>query len=665
MPGRCRRRIRKGSRASSEKWSWSTPMVSRWFAPTAASRSRVFSLTEARRSTPPNSSPLPSSPKEHCSVDSLRHGRACPGHPVCWKTPASSSHLTAYWINPMPASQHQSPKSDIEIAQAAKKRPIMDIARRKLGIEPESLDPYGHYKAKLSMDFIKSLKSRPNGKLILVSAITPTPAGEGKTTTTVGLTDALNYIGKKAMLCLREPSLGPSFGMKGGAAGGGYAQVVPMEDINLHFTGDFHAITSANNLLAAMVDNHIYWGNALGIDQRRVAWRRVLDMNDRALRSIVSSLGGVANGFPREDGFDITVASEVMAIFCLASDLDDLKKRLGNIIVAYTRDRKPVRARDLKAHGAMAALLKEAIAPNLVQTLEGTPAFIHGGPFANIAHGCNSVLATTTALKLADYVVTEAGFGADLGGEKFIDIKCRKAGIAPDCVVLVATIRALKMHGGVKKEDLKSENLKALEAGMANLQRHVENVKKFGLPVVVSINRFSADTDAEIALVKEKCKALGVEALMADHWAMGGAGAADVAKAVVKVIDEGKGKLKFLYPDDMPLFEKIRTVAKEIYRANDATADKAVKDQLKSWEEMGFGKLPVCMAKTQYSFSTNPDLKGAPVDHTIAVREVRLSAGAEFVVAICGEIMTMPGLPKVPAADSIDVNAQGQIVGLF
>jgi formate--tetrahydrofolate ligase len=438
-----------------------------------------------------------------------------------------------------------------------------------------------------------------------------------------------------------------------------------MEDINLHFTGDFHAITSAHNLLAALIDNHIYWGNALGIDSRRVAWRRVMDMNDRALREIVCSLGGVANGYPREAGFDITAASEVMAIFCLARNLDDLKERLGNIIVAYTRDRKPVRARDLKAHGAMAALLKESIAPNLVQTLEGTPAFIHGGPFANIAHGCNSVLATTTALKLADYVVTEAGFGADLGGEKFIDIKCRKAGLTPDCVILVATIRALKMHGGVKKEDLKSENLKALEAGMANLQRHVENVRKFGLPAVISINRFSADTDAEIALVKEKCKALGVEALMADHWAMGGAGAADVAKMVVKVIDEGKGRLRFLYPDEMPLFEKIETISREIYRAKNVTADKAVKDQLKSWEEMGYGKLPICVAKTQFSFSTNPDSKGAPPDHTINVREVRLSAGAEFVVAICGEIMTMPGLPKVPAADSIDVNAQGQIVGLF
>jgi formate--tetrahydrofolate ligase len=566
---------------------------------------------------------------------------------------------------PMPASQHQSPKSDIEISQSAKKRPILDIAKEKLGIAPENLEPYGHYKAKVSMDYVKSLQGRKNGKLILVTAITPTPAGEGKTTTTVGLTDALNHIGKKAMLCLREPSLGPSFGMKGGAAGGGYAQVVPMEDINLHFTGDFHAITSAHNLLSALVDNHIYWGNSLGIDSRRVVWRRVMDMNDRALREIVCSLGGVANGYPREAGFDITVASEVMAIFCLAKDLDDLKERLGNIIVAYTRDRKPVRARDLKAHGAMAALLKESIAPNLVQTLEGTPAFIHGGPFANIAHGCNSVLATTTALKLADYVVTEAGFGADLGGEKFIDIKCRKAGLTPDCVVLVATIRALKMHGGVKKEDLKSENLKALETGMANLQRHVENVKKFGLPAVVSINRFSADTDAEIALVKEKCKGLGVEALMADHWAMGGAGAADVAKAVVKVTDEAKGKLKFLYPDETPLFEKIETIAREIYRAKNVTADKSVKDQLKSWEELGYGKLPICVAKTQYSFTTNPDAKGAPADHTINVREVRLSAGAEFVVAICGEIMTMPGLPKVPAADSIDVNAQGQIVGLF
>ncbi|MBX3512216.1 MAG: formate--tetrahydrofolate ligase [Xanthobacteraceae bacterium] len=565
----------------------------------------------------------------------------------------------------MPASQHQNPKSDIEIAQAAKMRPIVDVAKERLGIDAKNLEPYGHYKAKVSMDYIKSLAGKKDGKLILVTAISPTPAGEGKTTTTVGLTDALNHIGKKAMCALREPSLGPCFGVKGGAAGGGYAQVVPMEDINLHFTGDFHAITSAHNLLSALIDNHIYWGNPTGMDSRRVAWRRVLDMNDRALREIVCSLGGVANGYPREAGFDITVASEVMAIFCLAKDLEDLKTRLGNIIVGYTRERKPIRASEMKAHGAMTALLKDAIAPNLVQTLEGTPAFIHGGPFANIAHGCNSVSATTSALKLADYVVTEAGFGADLGAEKFLDIKCRKAGLKPDCVVIVATIRALKMHGGVAKNDLKKEDLKALEAGMSNLQRHIENIKKFGLPAVVSINRFSADTDAEIALVKEKCKALGVEALMADHWAEGGAGAADVAKAVVRICDEGKANLKLLYPDEMPLFEKIRTIAKEVYRADDATADKSVKDQLKTWEEMGFGKLPVCIAKTQYSFSTNPDAKGAPTGFNIPVREVRLSAGAEFIVAICGEIMTMPGLPKVPSADSIDVNAEGKIVGLF
>jgi len=562
------------------------------------------------------------------------------------------------------ASQHVKPKSDIEIAQAARMRPILEVARERLGIAPEDLEPYGHYKAKVSLDYIKGLQDRPNGKLILVSAITPTPAGEGKTTTTVGLTDALNHIGKKAMLCIREPSLGPCFGMKGGAAGGGYAQVVPMEEINLHFTGDLHAIGTANNLLAALIDNHIYWGNALGIDTRRVAWRRAIDMNDRSLRSLVSSLGGVANGFPREDGFDITVASEVMAIFCLARNLDDLKKRLANIVVAYTRERKPVRAGDLKAQGPMTALLKDALAPNLVQTLEGTPAFIHGGPFANIAHGCNSVLATTTALKLADYVVTEAGFGADLGAEKFIDIKCRKTGIAPDCAVLVATIRALKMHGGVKKEDLKAENLKALEAGMANLARHVENLKKFGIVPVVSINRFSADTEAEVALVEKACAKLGVEALMADHWALGGEGAADVARAVVKAADSGQSKLKFLYPDDMPLMEKIRTIAREIYRAKDIDADKSVRDQLAAFEQMGYGKFPVCIAKTQYSFSTNPDAKGAPSDHIIKVRDVRLSAGAEFVVAICGEIMTMPGLPKIPAADSIDVK-DGRIVGLF
>jgi formate--tetrahydrofolate ligase len=566
---------------------------------------------------------------------------------------------------PVLATQHVHPKSDIEIAQAAKMRPIMEIAREKLGIAAENLEPYGHYKAKVSMSFIKSLKSRPNGKLILVSAITPTPAGEGKTTTTVGLTDALNHIGKKAMLCIREPSLGPCFGMKGGAAGGGYAQVVPMEDINLHFTGDLHAIGTANNLLAALIDNHIYWGNPPAIDSRRVTWRRAVDMNDRALRSIVCSLGGVANGFPREAGFDITVASEIMAIFCLATDHADLRRRLANIVVGYTRERKPVRAGDLKAEGSMAALLKDALAPNLVQTLEGTPAFVHGGPFANIAHGCNSVLATTTALKLADYVVTECGFGSDLGGEKFMDIKCRKTGLSPDCAVLVATIRALKMHGGVKKEDLKTEDLKALEAGMANLARHIENVQKFGIVPIVSINRFSADTDAEMALVKAGCAKLGVEAVMADHWAEGSKGAADVARAVVKVADSGKSKLKLLYPDEMPLIEKIRTIAKEIYRAKDIAVERPVREQLAQFEEMGYGKLPVCIAKTQYSFTTNADVKGAPADHIIPVREVRLSAGAEFVVAICGEIMTMPGLPKVPAANSIDLNADGRITGLF
>jgi formate--tetrahydrofolate ligase len=565
----------------------------------------------------------------------------------------------------MPASQHTEPKSDIEIAQAARKRPIVDVARERLGIAPENLEPYGHYKAKVSMDYIRSLKDRPNGKLILVTAITPTPAGEGKTTTTVGLTDALNAIGVKAMLCLREPSLGPCFGIKGGAAGGGYAQVVPMEDINLHFTGDFHAIGSAHNLLAALIDNHIYWGNALGLDSRRVTWRRAIDMNDRSLRQIVSSLGGTANGFPREDGFDITVASEVMAIFCLARDLDDLKSRLANIVVGYTRDRKPVRASDLKAHGPMAVLLKDALAPNLVQTLEGTPAFVHGGPFANIAHGCNSVLATTTALKLADYVVTEAGFGADLGAEKFIDIKCRKTGLAPDCAVLVATIRALKMHGGVAKEDLKAENLDALAAGMSNLERHLENLQKFDVPTVVSINRFSADTAAEIDAVKTACAKLGVQAVMADHWAQGGKGAADVAHAVVKVIAENRSRLRLLYPDEMPLAEKIRLVARQIYRADDIAIDKPVRDQLAQFEAMGYGKAPVCIAKTQYSFSTNPDAKGAPVHHTIPVREVRLAAGAEFVVAVCGEIMTMPGLPKVPAANHIDLGEDGRIVGLF
>jgi formate--tetrahydrofolate ligase len=565
----------------------------------------------------------------------------------------------------MPASQHTHPKSDIEIAEAASPRSILQIGRDKLAIEPEHLEPYGHYKAKVALDYVATLKNRPNGKLILVSAITPTPAGEGKTTTTVGLTDALGQLGKKAMLCIREPSLGPCFGMKGGAAGGGYAQVVPMADINLHFTGDLHAIGSAHNLLAAMIDNHIYWGNALGIDGRRIPWRRAIDMNDRGLRQIVSSLGGVANGFPREDGFDITVASEVMAIFCLAQDLGDLKTRLANILVGYTRERKPVRASQLNAAGAMTVLLKEALAPNLVQTLEGTPAFVHGGPFANIAHGCNSVLATTTALKLADYVVTEAGFGADLGAEKFLDIKCRKTGIAPDCVVLVATIRALKMHGGVKKEDLKTEDLEALKAGFANLQRHIENIQKFGLPVVVSINRFSQDTDAEIELVKTLCAKLGVEALMADHWAQGGEGALDVARAVVKLADQGKAKLKFLYEDEIPLIDKIRAIATQIYRAKDIAVEKSVRDQLAQFEAMGFARAPVCIAKTQYSFTTNPDLKGAPVDHVIPVREVRLSAGAEFVVVICGEIMTMPGLPRVPAAEAIDLGTDGRIRGLF
>jgi formate--tetrahydrofolate ligase len=565
----------------------------------------------------------------------------------------------------MPTSQYISPKSDIEISQAAQKRPIVEIARDKLGIAPENLQPYGHYKAKVSLDYISSLQDRPNGKLVLVSAMTPTTAGEGKTTTTVGVTDALNQLDKRAMLCLREPSLGPAFGMKGGAAGGGYAQVVPMEDINLHFTGDLHAITAAHNLLAALIDNHLYWGNELRLDGRRVVWRHVMDMNDRALREIVCSLGGVTNGYPRETGFDITVASEVMAIFCLARDLMDLKTRLGNIVVAYTRDRAPLRASDFRAHGAMTALLKEALAPNLVQTLEGTPAFVHGGPFANIAHGCNSVLATTTALKLCDYVVTEAGFGADLGGEKFLDIKCRKTGLAPDCVILVATIRALKMHGGAKKEDFKTESLKAVEAGLPNLRRHIENIRKFGLVPVVALNRFSADTPAEIQFVQDACARFGVKAPVADHWAEGGKGALDLARAVIETIDAGKGKLELLYPDDMSLIEKVRTVAREIYRAKDISVEKAVRDQLASYESMGFGHLPVCIAKTQYSFATNPDLKGAPVDHIVPIREVRLAAGAEFVVAICGDIMTMPGLPKSPAANAIDVGPDGKITGLF
>jgi formate--tetrahydrofolate ligase len=561
--------------------------------------------------------------------------------------------------------QHRNPKSDIEIAQAAEMRPIGEVARDKLGIPDEALSPYGRYKAKVSLDYVKSLAGKSNGKLILVTAITPTPAGEGKTTTTVGLGDALNHIGKKAILCLREPSLGPSFGMKGGAAGGGYAQVVPMEDINLHFTGDFHAIGAANNLLAAMIDNHIYWGNEPAIDPRRVSWRRAVDMNDRALRSIVNSLGGVANGFPREDGFDITVASEVMAIFCLATDLNDLKRRLANIIVAQNRAREPVRAGDLNAAGAMAVLLRDALAPNLVQTLENSPAFIHGGPFANIAHGCNSVIATTTALKLADYVVTEAGFGADLGAEKFMDIKCRKAGLKPDAAVAVATVRALKMHGGVARDALKAENVAAVENGFSNLQRHLENLRSFGVPAVVSVNRFSADTDAELAKLKELCAKEGAEAVIADHWARGGEGAADLAHAVVKLADSGNADFRLLYPDEMPLRDKIKTIAQKIYRARDIACESAAESRLAELQKAGFGHFPVCIAKTQYSFSTDPNAKGAPTDHVLGVREVRLSAGAEFVVAICGEIMTMPGLPRVPSANTITLTEDGRVTGLF
>ncbi|MBG6148378.1 formate--tetrahydrofolate ligase [Roseibium album] len=554
--------------------------------------------------------------------------------------------------------------SDIEIARAAKMKPIQEIGDR-LNIPDESLLPYGRTKAKISAEFIEGLGGRENGKLILVTAINPTPAGEGKTTTTVGLGDGLNKIGKNAMICLREPSLGPCFGMKGGAAGGGYAQVVPMEDINLHFTGDFHAITSAHNLLSALIENHIYWGNELGIDQRRVVWRRVLDMNDRALRSIVCSLGGVANGFPREGGFDITVASEIMAILCLATDLEDLQARLGDIIVAYRRDRSPIRARDLEADGAMTVLLKEALQPNLVQTLENNPAFIHGGPFANIAHGCNSVVATQSALKLADYVVTEAGFGADLGAEKFFDIKCRKAGLSPDAVVIVATIKALKMNGGIAKEDLGTENVDAVAKGCANLGRHIENVKQFGVPAVVAINHFTADTEAEVQAVKDYCADLGVDAILATHWANGSAGTEELAVRVAELAESGAAQFAPLYEDGLSLFEKIETVAKRIYRADEVLADKSVRDQLKRWEADGFGDLPVCMAKTQYSFSTDPQLRGAPTGHSLPVREVRLSAGAGFIVAICGEIMTMPGLPRVPSANHIRLDDNGQIEGLF
>ena len=554
--------------------------------------------------------------------------------------------------------------SDIEIARDAVKKPIMEIGSG-LGIGSEHLLPFGHDKAKVSQGFIDGLKDRPNGKLVLVTAINPTPAGEGKTTTTVGLGDGLNRIGKKAMICIREASLGPNFGMKGGAAGGGYAQVVPMEDMNLHFTGDFHAITSAHSLLSAMIDNHIYWGNAQEIDIRRVQWRRVVDMNDRALRQITCSLGGVANGFPREAGFDITVASEVMAILCLAQDLSDLQKRLGDMIVAYRRDRSPVFCRDIKADGAMTVLLKDAMQPNLVQTLENNPAFVHGGPFANIAHGCNSVIATTTALKLADFVVTEAGFGADLGAEKFLNIKCRKAGLAPDCVVLVATIRAMKMNGGVAKADLGAENVAAVEAGCANLGQHIGNLKSFGVPVVVAINHFVTDTDAEVQAVKDYVTSQGSEAIVSRHWELGSEGSADLATRVAEIAESGQSQFAPLYADELPLFDKIERIAKSIYRADEVIADKKIRDQLKLWEEQGYGHLPVCMAKTQYSFSTDPNLRGAPKGHSVPVREVRLSAGAGFVVVVCGEIMTMPGLPRTPAAESIHLNQQGQIEGLF
>jgi len=557
-------------------------------------------------------------------------------------------------------------KSDIEIAQAATMRPVLDIAKERYDIAPEHLDPHGHFKAKLSLDYLAQLPEKSDSKLILVTAMTPTTAGEGKTTTTVGLGDGLNRIGKHATICLREPSLGPCFGMKGGAAGGGYAQVLPMEEINLHFTGDFHAIGAANNLLAALIDNHIYWNQEPHLDERRISWRRVVDMNDRALRSIVNSLGGVANGFPREDGFDITVASEVMAIFCLAESVTDLQERLGNIIVGYTLTREPVYARDLKAEGPMTALLKDALKPNLVQTLEGNPAFIHGGPFANIAHGCNSVIATKAALKLSDYVVTEAGFGADLGAEKFFDIKCRKAGLTPNAAVVVATVRALKMHGGVAKDDLGKENLDALAKGLDNLGRHVSNVKGYGIPAVVAINRFVTDTDAEIALIRERCGALGADAIECTHWSDGGAGTEELAHKVVELAESGDAPgFAPLYPDDMALWDKVKTIAQKIYHAEDIIADKRVRDQFRNLETLGVGHYPICVAKTQYSFSTDANLKNAPTGHVVPIREVRLSNGAEFVVVICGEIMTMPGLPRVPAAHNIKVDANGQISGLF
>ena len=555
------------------------------------------------------------------------------------------------------------PGSDIEIARAATTESIQDIGE-KLGISEEFLQPYGHTKAKISYDFIKSLESRPDGKLVLVTAISPTPAGEGKTTTSVGLGDGLNRIGKNTAICLREPSLGPCFGMKGGAAGGGYAQVVPMEEINLHFTGDFHAIGAAHNLLSALVDNHIYWSNDLELDSRRVTWRRVVDMNDRALRQITTSLGGVANGFPRESGFDITVASEIMAIFCLAEDLDDLKRRLGNIIVGYRRDRTPVLARDVHAPGPMTALLKDAFMPNLVQTLENNPALIHGGPFANIAHGCNSVVATKTALKLADYVVTEAGFGAELGAEKFFDIKCRKAGLTPDVVVLVATARALKMHGGVAKSDLSLENVAAVEAGLENLGRHLRNITQYGVPVAVAINRFTADTDGELNAISQFCSEFGVEVFNCTHWSDGGAGTEAMAAHVAELADSGRSQFRTLYDDKLSLWEKARCVARNIYGADDIIADKKIRAQFDEYNK-DYGHFPVCMAKTQYSFSTDPNLLGAPSGHMVPIREIRLSAGAEFLVVICGEIMTMPGLPRVPAANNISVNEQGEIEGLF
>ena len=555
-------------------------------------------------------------------------------------------------------------KSDIEIAREANKKPIQEIGA-KLGIPSEHLLPYGHDKAKVGQDFINSVQDRKDGKLILVTAINPTPAGEGKTTTTVGLGDGLNAIGKKAAICIREASLGPCFGMKGGAAGGGYAQVVPMEEMNLHFTGDFHAITSAHNLLSAMIDNHIYWGNKLEIDERRVVWRRVMDMNDRALRDMVTSLGGVSNGFPRQTGFDITVASEVMAILCLATDLKDLQKRLGDIIVAYRRDRTPIYCRDIKADGAMTVLLKDAMQPNLVQTLENNPAFVHGGPFANIAHGCNSVMATTTALKLADYVVTEAGFGADLGAEKFMNIKCRKAGISPSVVVVVATVRAMKMNGGVAQADLGAENVDAVKKGCPNLGRHIENVKSFGVPVVVAINHFVSDTDAEVQAVKDYVASMGSEAVLCKHWAEGSKGIEALAHRVAEIADAGMANFAPLYGDELSLFEKIETIAKRIYRADEVLADAKIRTQLKEWEAAGYGHLPVCMAKTQYSFTTDPNRRGAPTGHSVPVREVRLSAGAGFVVVICGEIMTMPGLPSVPASETIMLNELGQIEGLF